>query len=274
MKRGLFVAPFNELADAAYLAEVAARAEARGWDGVFLWDHIQHVEAIGPIAEPWTCLATIAASTERIRLGALVTPLPRRRPWVLGRQAATLDRLSNGRLTLGLGVGGGGDNEWGNFGEETDMRTRAAMLDEGLGLLEALWSGDPVDHDGEHYTVRSRPFLPTPVQRPRIPIWLGARWPTPRPLRRAARYDGVFPIGIAPADIGELRERIARHRPPGAGEFSVVACVNAEVDHAPWIAAGVDWLLTDLGPTQMPDGVRKPTATRARIEAVVDAGPA
>ena len=275
MKRGLFIPPFDELADPRLVAELAARAEEVGWDGVFLWDHIQYPDPIKALADCWTCLAAIAIGTERIRIGALVTPLARRRPWVLAKQAVSLDILSGGRMVLGLGVGGDSNGEMGEMGESASMRERAAMLDEGLGMIDALMRGEAIDHEGPHYPLSSKPFLPTPVQTPRIPIWLGARWrspfpsPTPRPYRRAANWDGIFPDGVDPAGIGELRGRIAELRPPGAGPFTFVARTWAEDDPEPWARAGTDWLLTDLGPRQPADGVRamQPLETiRATIE--------
>lgn len=275
MRRGLFIPPFEELADPRLIAELAARAEEVGWDGVFLWDHIQYPDPITAIADTWTCLAAIAISTERIRIGALVTPLARRRPWVLARQAVSLDLLSRGRMVLGLSVGGDSNGEMAELGESGNMRERAAMLDEGLELVDTLMRGEAVDHHGPHYSVSSKPFLPTPAQTPRIPIWLGARWrtplptPTPRPFRRAARWDGIFPDGVDPAGIEELHGRLAELRSPDAGPFAFVARTAPEADPEPWARAGTDWLLTDLGPIQPDDRVepmRSLTTVRAIIE--------
>lgn len=273
MRRGLFVAPFAELADPKLLAELAARAEGRGWDGFFLWDHVQYPAGVAEIGDAWVSLAAVATSTERVRLGALVTPLARRRPWVLARQAVTLDHLSRGRLVLGFGVGGDGNGEMAEFGEAAQARQRAAMLEEGLELLSAIMSGEPVDHHGAHYEVRARPFRPFSVQRPRIPIWLGARWPGRRPIARAAGWDGVFPIGIAAAEVAELRARVAEARPPGRGRCELIAATTPDVDLGPWRDSGLDWLLTDLGPRRLDgDG---PYVTRSLIDvrAAIDAGP-
>lgn len=273
MRRGVFIAPFDELADARALAELGTLAEARGWDGLFLWDHITYNEPIGAIADPWTVLAAVAMATERIRLGPLVTPLPRRRPAVLARQAVTLDHLSGGRLVLGFGIGGDATGEMEPFGEEASMRVRAATLEDGLELLEALMSGEPVDHAGPHYAVRARPFLPRPLQSPRIPVWIGARWPARKPFIRAAQWDGVFPIEIEPEEIAAMNELIAANRPPEAGPIEVVASVAPGTDPGPWQAAGVDWLLTEFGPDRRADGTLAPPPSLAAARAAVEAGP-
>src|SRR5689334_13471095 len=179
---------------------MARDAEAAGWDGFFLWDHV--ILWPTPTCDPWVALAAVALATERVRIGPLVTPLPRRRITKLARETVTLDHLSNGRLVLGVGIGLG-PWEWEYLGEETDLRTRGAMLDEGLELLTKLWSGEPVMHEGRFYTCRGdkgpndptpipTPFLPRPVQ-PRIPVWVAGTWPKKPPFRRAARWDGVVP---------------------------------------------------------------------------------
>src|SRR4051794_35298737 len=180
-RRGIFVAPFGELAEPALVADLATRAEARGWDGFFLWDHVAYREPVRALADPWNTLAAIATLTERLVIGPLVTPLPRRRPHQLARETATLDRLSGGRLVLGVGIGSETTGEFdpARFGEEGDPRARAQLLDDGLERLQAYWGGE---------------FDPTPVQQPGIPVWVAVRWPNRRPLRRAARFDGVFPI--------------------------------------------------------------------------------
>lgn len=261
MRYGLFLPPFGELADPRLLAELAAEAEASGWDGFFLWDHVQYHEG-EPVADPWVALAAVAAATSRIRIGPLVTPLARRRPQVLARQTATLDHLSGGRLTLGVGLGGDGRRELSAFGEETDARRRAVLLDEGLDLLQALWTGEEVRHDGPSYWADGVVFLPRPVQRPGIPIWVAMRWPNRAPLRRAARYDGVFPIELEPADLPGLIAEVRGQRTTEAA-FDVVTRGAPGADPAPWAAAGATWWLEAF-----PSG-----ATTADVRASARSGP-
>ena len=257
-RRGLFLPPFDALADPATVAELAASAEAAGWDGVFVWDHLLYSEPVREISDPWICLAAIAAATSRIALGPMVTPLPRRRPAVLARQAVTLDRLSGGRLILGFGIGDdGGVGELSRLGEEADARRRGAALTEGLQVLTALLSGEEVRHRGEHYVVDGVRFAPTPVRESGIPIWLASRWPNRGPVRRAAGYDGLFPIGLnRPEDLQTLREWVAADRTRG-GPFDLVVEAPPGEDPAPWARAGATWFLTRLGPYRLElDAVR------------------
>src|SRR3954468_20998445 len=205
-RRGIFVAPFDDLADAKLLAELAARAEAAGWDGFFLWDHVDYRDPVSALADPWVCMAAIACATERLVMGPLITPPARRRIHKLARETVTLDRLSGGRLIFGAGAGSDNSGEFSKFGEEGDARARARLLDEGLEQLLAYWDGG---------------FEPRPVQQPRIPVWVAARWPNRRPLRRAARFDGVFPIDLpGPEALAALVEEIRALR--GAGPYDVV----------------------------------------------------
>ncbi len=170
-------------------AELAARAEAAGWDGVFTYDAV----AIGtdPMFDPWIVLAAIAMRTERVTLGAIVFAPPRRRPWKLAREAMSLDVLSGGRLVLPVGLGALDDAGFGNVGEPVEARTRAELLDETLAIVDGLWSGEPFAFEGDHYRFGPMTFRPTPVQRPRIPIWVVGAWPHARSMRRAARWDGI-----------------------------------------------------------------------------------
>jgi alkanesulfonate monooxygenase SsuD/methylene tetrahydromethanopterin reductase-like flavin-dependent oxidoreductase (luciferase family) len=230
-RRGIYVAPFEELSEPALVAELAARAEARGWDGFFVWDHIVYREPVRALADPWVTLAAVAVATRRLVLGPLVTPLARRRPHQLARETVTLDRLSRGRLVLGVGLGSDRTGEFDpdRFGEEGDARARARLLDERLGRLLAYWEGE---------------FEPTPVQRPRIPVWVAVRWPHRRPLRRAGRFDGMFPIDLPGTEAlaeyaGELRALRGSR-----GRFDFVVEIPPGTDPAPWIAAGATWCLT------------------------------
>jgi alkanesulfonate monooxygenase SsuD/methylene tetrahydromethanopterin reductase-like flavin-dependent oxidoreductase (luciferase family) len=259
-RRGLFLPPFDALADPVLLADVAVEAEAAGWDGVFLWDHLLYADPVTEIADPWTCLAAIAVRTTRLQFGPMVTPLTRRRPQVLARQAATLDRLSGGRLVLGFGLGDdGGVGELSRFGEELDAKVRAARLDEGLGLLRRLLAGEQVDHDGEHFTARDVRFLPAATRPGGIPFWIGGRWPNAAPLRRAARHDGAFVISLSgPDDLTGVRQTLADARDGDLTGFDVVVELPAGADTAPWEAAGATWVLTRLGPYRLDvDEVRR-----------------
>ncbi|MGS0684452.1 LLM class flavin-dependent oxidoreductase [Nakamurella sp. GG22] len=200
MRLGLSMPNFGHGLDARRVAEWAAAAERAGWDGFFLWDH---VFAFGPgpidVVDPWVALAAAACMTSTITLGTLVTPLPRRRPVVLARQTVTLDRLSAGRLVLGVGSGAF-PYEYDYCGEEPDPKVRAGMLDEHLEVLAGLWSGEPVTHNGAHYRLAGPDFAavcwPPPQQQPRIPVWVGGTWPGRGPIRRAARWDGAFPMRV------------------------------------------------------------------------------
>src|ERR687897_2387383 len=209
MRSGLFMPLFDALADPAVVARLSAEAEEAGWHGVFVWDNLRYREPVVDVADPWITLTAVATATDRIRLGPLVTPLARRRPVKVARETVALDLLSGGRLTLGVGLGSDHfASEYSITGEELDDRRRARMLDEALGILKAAWSGEPVRHRGEHYTVDSMRFLPRPVQRPRVPVWVAGYSGKPRPMRRAARYDGFFPVNLESAD--QLAEIVAR----------------------------------------------------------------
>ncbi len=192
MKFALDLPNLGPFGDARVLADLAQRAESAGWDGFFIWDHVFWRGWAWPHVDPWVALAAVALSTERIRLGTMVTPIPRRRPQKLARETVSIDHLSGGRLILGVGSGGS-VTEFDNMGETEIPRERGARLDEGLEILTRLWSGQPVDYVGEHLKVTGATFLPVPVQLPRIPIWVAGNWPHKKPMRRAARYDGVFP---------------------------------------------------------------------------------
>ncbi|MFN8109713.1 MAG: LLM class flavin-dependent oxidoreductase [Thermoleophilia bacterium] len=264
MRFGLFLPPFDDLSDPALLLRLAVAAEDAGWDGVFLWDHIVYREPVRAAADPWVALAGIAAATRRVRLGALVTPLARRRPHVLARALTTLDHLSEGRLVVGVGLGlDTSGRELSAFGEEMDDRVRGRMLDEALQVLDALWSGETVHHRGEHYTADGVRFLPTPVQ-PRIPVWVAGRWPNRAPLRRAVARDGMFPIQVErPEELAELAGVLTGMRGSLDG-FDLVVMRPPGGAPAPWAAAGATWWLTALDPF---------TLTAADAEALAHGGP-
>jgi alkanesulfonate monooxygenase SsuD/methylene tetrahydromethanopterin reductase-like flavin-dependent oxidoreductase (luciferase family) len=259
-QRGLFIPPFDAFADPAKVADLAVAAERAGWDGVFVWDHVRYSSPVTAIADPWICCAAIAARTERVRFGPMVTPLPRRRPHVVARQAASLDLLGGGRLVLGFGIGDDVLGEMSRFGDEPEPKVRADMLDEGLDVLTGLLSGRLVEHLGRHYRAEDVRFLPAP-QRP-IPIWVAGRYGNRAPLRRAARYDGAFVIGYpGPEGIEQVREAVAADR-GGIEGYDVVVDVPPDTDPAPWSAAGATWVLTRFGPYDLDE-----EAVRAAVEA-------
>ena len=245
-RRGLFLAPFDELSDPFVLIEEAMAAEAGGWDGVFLWDHIVHRPPVRAVSDQWVALSAIAAHTERVRLGPMVTPLSRRRVQKVARETVTLDRLSRGRLTLGVGLGASTTGELEPFGEVVDARERARLLDQGLARLASYWGGE---------------LEPPPVQEPRIPVWVAARWPNRRPVARALHWDGLFVIELSGPDaLAELATEIERDRPRETGPFDVVIEIDPGDDPAPWAAAGATWVLTGFGRTPRLGAVREAAA--------------
>jgi len=200
MRFAVDVPNFGDFADPRVVADLARRAEHAGWDGLFVWDHVTHRKELRRmIADPWVLLTAAALATQRIRLGTLITPVARRRVSKLAREVTTLDRLTGGRMILGVGLGSPLRDEFGSFGETTNSKVLAARLDEGLAALSLLWSGEPVSFRGEHVVIDDVVFRPTPVQRPRVPVWVGGRWPARAPMRRAARWDGAVPL-LAPGD--------------------------------------------------------------------------
>jgi alkanesulfonate monooxygenase SsuD/methylene tetrahydromethanopterin reductase-like flavin-dependent oxidoreductase (luciferase family) len=244
MRHGICLANIGSFSDPQVPLELAVVAEANGWDGVFIWDHLAFVWG-APAADPWTVLAAVATSTERVRLGTAVTPVARRRPQVLAHQVATLDRLSGGRVTFGAGLGGS-PAEFGKFGEPTDAHVRAELLDEGLTLLRRLWSGEDVTHDGPHFRVDGVTLTPGPVQE-QIPIWIGGN--RPASLRRASRWDGWIadtadPTGmtLSPDDVARSVEKIG----PGDGFDVAVLGENGRGHPADYDRAGATWWLENL----------------------------
>jgi alkanesulfonate monooxygenase SsuD/methylene tetrahydromethanopterin reductase-like flavin-dependent oxidoreductase (luciferase family) len=244
MRFAVSIPPFT---DASTLVDLAVDAEEAGWDAVLLWDHLQFIMAMElDIHDPFTLLAAMAMRTERVKLGTCVTPLPRRRPWIVAKQLVTLDHLSGGRAMLGVGLGEPPDADFECFGDPSDARERAVWLDDGLDVLVALLSGEPVDHTGPRYRVQAH-LRPAPVQRPRPPIFVAAVAPNRRPLARAARYDGVFPIAgpdlLTPAQVGEYLAGV--DRPP---TWDVFATLTPGFPVAEFAAAGVTWLVEGAWP--------------------------
>jgi alkanesulfonate monooxygenase SsuD/methylene tetrahydromethanopterin reductase-like flavin-dependent oxidoreductase (luciferase family) len=259
MRFGITLPAFADFSDPRALAELAHQAESAGWDGFFIWDHIFFDPTFHPVADTWVALAAVALNTQRLRIGTMITPIARRRPWKLARETVSVDKLSNGRLTLGVGLGDPVQWDFGFFDEVTDPKTRAGRLDEGLDILTGLWSGQPFSYQGEQYTVKEVTFRPTPVQSPRIPIWVGGWWPNKPPLRRAAGWDGVCPAKwggtITPDEWRELLAYIQRYRTAttsfdavhsGAtpGEDPVQSAEMVE----PYAEAGVTWWVEPVDP--------------------------
>jgi alkanesulfonate monooxygenase SsuD/methylene tetrahydromethanopterin reductase-like flavin-dependent oxidoreductase (luciferase family) len=245
------VGPF---ADPRSLVELAVSADERGWDGVFLWDHVLYHEPDWPVANSVVVASAIAARTSRIRLGVLMKALPRRRVQIVARETVTLDRLSAGRLVFGAGIGSM-DAEYAAFGEDADLRARGKRLDESLDHLTALWSGQDVPMpSGE--SVR---MLPTPVQRPRIPVWCAGRWPNRPGFRRSARWDGVVAtfvtagrsVPVPVADFADAVRFVAAERGSLDG-FDVglegwTSPDNATRTIGPYVDAGLTWWIEAMG---------------------------
>lgn len=283
MRYGVYVPNFGPYSDTRVLADLAYEAEEAGWDGFFLWDQVSKTTltpGADPMVDPWVALTAIALRTRTIRLGTLVTPLPRRRPWVLARQAVSLDHLSAGRLILGVGSGGG-YFDFEALGEASDPKTLAALLDEGLEVLTGLWSGEPYHHEGSAYQIKEAQFLPRPFQLPRIPIWVAGMWPAKAPLRRAARWDGVIPIGrdlpltamLPPEEMQEVVHYVTS-QPEYTSPFEVVhsgitAGTDAVYDHEVvnvYQRVGVTWWVEKILPERWGSWTTWPLeAMRARI---------
>ena len=247
MRYGLNIPAAGECGNPRTLSTLAHLAEEAGWDAIFLEDYLVYRNAVYrsvpdiPTYDPWVALAAMAASTERVKLGTTITPLPRRRPWKLAREAVSVDHLSDGRMVLGVGAGDMADEGFTHFGESTDSKERAGLLDEGLDVLSGLWTGQPFAYAGEHHTVREVTFQPQSVQAPRIPIWIGGVWPREKPLRRALRWDGFIPYkhveggerqqDLTPHDVSEIRAEVER-RHPDPGHFDIV--VGGEERREDW----------------------------------------
>ena len=242
--------------------------EAAGWDGVFTWDGI-HVGDSMEVHDPWVLMSAFAMATERVRIGAMIQPLARRRPWKVAREAVTLDRVSHGRFVLCVGLGAADDAGFGRVGEPTDRRTRAERLDEMLAILTGLWSGEPFGFEGRHFRFEPMRFVPTPVQRPRIPIWVVGAWPAERSMARVARYDGLLPNVLGggvydPPLIDEMRDWLAQRRESMDGFYIVLEgpLDPGEEDDIlrAFADAGATWWIHS-------EWEAPPEATRRRIEA-------
>lgn len=253
MRSAVWLPLFDDLADPLAAARIAAQAEEAGWDGVFVWDHLRWNEPVRAVADPWITLAAIATATERVRIGPMVTPLARRRPAKVARETATLDRLSAGRLTLGVGLGSDRfGREFSAFGDQVDDRLRGQMLDEVLDIVVGAWTGEPVRHQGEHYTVDDVTFHPRPVQHPGVPIWIAGMPGAVRPARRAARYSGFFPVNLTgPDQVAEAAATIGGLRKETAAPYDIAVELPLGADPSPYGAAGATWWMYDLDPESL-----------------------
>jgi len=257
LRYGIYLPNFGEVAYARTLTDLAVESESAGWDGFFLWDHVLHSKTQrSPMVDSLTTLAAMAVSTERIRIGTTITPLARRRPWIVARQTVTIDHLSNGRLILGVGLGDPRYADFEMFGESGGFKVRAEKLDEGLEILTGLWSGKPFSYKGRHYQIEKTLFQPAAKQKPRIPIWVGGFWPNKAPFRRAAKYDGVIPLRLArpirpePKDLRNILEYIRQYRTSSTGFDVAVIGGGTGKSHTedakklqPFAEAGMTWWL-------------------------------
>ena len=251
MRFGLSFPNFGSYAEPGPMVELAVTAEEAGWDGFFVWDHIVITDGM-PVADPWVLLGAMGQATESIKLGPMVAALPRHRPWVVARQGVTVDRLTGGRMILGVGIGYPPEVEFATFDDPTDARERADMLDEGLEIITRVWSGESFEFEGEHYKVLRNRFAPKPGQEPRIPIWVAGMLPNLRPFRRAARFDGVFPIrsdmqDLAPADVARVARYVRSQRTTDES-FDVVVGGPVAADVAAMAEAGATWYLAGPSP--------------------------
>ncbi|MDX6585040.1 MAG: hypothetical protein QOI10_4224 [Solirubrobacterales bacterium] len=265
LRSALWLPIFDDLAEPAVVARLAAEAEEAGWHGVFVWDHLRWRPPVRQVADPWITLAAIATATERIRFGPMVTPLARRRPPKVARETATLDRLSGGRLTLGVGLGSRFAGELCATGEELDDRRRGQMLDESLEILAAAWSGRPVHHHSRHYTVDGISFLPRPVQRPGVPVWAAGLPGNAAPLRRTARHDGFFPVNLEhPDQLADIVTTITDLRQRKTTRYDIAVALPPSADPAPYAKAGATWWLAEFPPE---------TVSLDRVRGVLRDGP-
>ncbi len=239
MKFG-FIVPTGSTAE---VLDLAVEIEDTGWDGFFFWDGIG-----GQAWDPWAILAAVAVKTERVRLGAMIFPLSRRRPWKVAHEANTIDHLSHGRLVLPVGLGALDNPGFRSVGPEvTDRKTRAELLDETLEILAKSWTGKPYDHAGTHYQVSNLTCEPPTVQQPRIPVWVVGAWPRPKSMARAARWDGIIPSisadpfrAITPDEVRAIRDWMIAHRADGLRGELVLEGVSPGDDP--------DWVTSHLKP--------------------------
>lgn len=254
MRHAIYVPPFGQLADPHAIVDIACATEQAGWDGFFLWDHVLiPVAGDWEISDPWVALAAAAVATRQIRLGPMVTALPRRRVIKLARETVTLDRLCRGRLVLGLGIGSDRGREYSAFGDDPDPRRLGQALDEGVEVLTGLWSGNTVTHHGAPM-VDDVSVVPGPVQQPRIPLWFGTERTTGKPIERAAKFDGIFPLNVDADGVRRIAENVETIRGNRTGfDIAVVAVPGDDLDS--YRAAGATWAMHAFWPGHRPDQV-------------------
>ncbi len=238
------------------LGDLAASAEQAGWDGVFYWDAV-HVPDLDEMHDPWVALTVMAMRTSRVRIGGIVMAVPRHKPWIFARAATSVDHASHGRLVLPLGLGALDDTGMAGVNENTDIRDRAERFDETLDFLEKAWTARPFSVHGKHYTTAEMTFLPPPVQKPRIPIWIVGAWPREKSMQRVLRYDGLLPNKlkpeggqepVTPEDLRAMAEWVRERRGTLDGFDIVTEGKTAGLDPKaaaavvrPWAEAGATW---------------------------------
>ena len=256
-----FVVPWG---NARTVADMAHEAEQVGWDAIFVWEPIWGIDA-------WVCLTAAAMRTERIKLGTMITPLSRMRPWKLASETATLDNLSGGRVILGVGLGAI-DVGFAEFGEETDRMIRAKLMDEGLDILTGLWRGQPFQFHGKHYKIEpfDRIGAQPLIQEPRIPIWMIGAGGSNKSLNRVAKYDGLLPNVITqgeptraptPAELKPMVLDVLSRRTTST-PFDVIVEAETPGDDPtesaeilqPWRNAGATWWLEAMWSAEGPAG--------------------
>lgn len=215
MRYGLYVGNQGELGDPRRFAEIAVLAEQRGWDGVFTWDHL--VSWVPPLVDPWVQVSAAATLTERVQLGVLVAAVPRRRPWKLALEAASVGRLSGGRFVLGAGIGAAPDLT--RFGEDGSLESRQQRFDEALPLVRRLLDGKSLAHRGRHYAIDDVQLAAEDT--PHVPIWIGGNWPRRAPFRALECAEGVFPVKpqraapffepLTPDEVADVRRSLPDH---------------------------------------------------------------
>jgi alkanesulfonate monooxygenase SsuD/methylene tetrahydromethanopterin reductase-like flavin-dependent oxidoreductase (luciferase family) len=246
LRQLIYLPPFGPLADPRLLADLAAEAEAAGIDGVFLWDHVlRRREEVVDVCDPWVCLAAMAMTTSHIRIGPLVTPITRRRPIKLAREIVTLDLLSAGRLTMGFGLGVDTGGELSRFNEIVDPKQRGDRLDEGLAIVEQLLCAGRSDFRGEHFHTDDVLFGPRSAQQPRPPFWFAVRGVAMRPVRRAARYEGIIPIEMEMDGLARVLDAIRAQR-GHLDDFEVIVSdtpgIGPHATDDEMEAAGATWI--------------------------------